>query len=66
MRQTLAAFTTKTPKTTRMFTNEALGKLIVPLVVEQVLVMLIGMIDTIMVSFAGEAAISGVALVSSI
>lgn len=66
MRQTLAAFTTKTPKTTRMFTNEALGKLIVPLVVEQVLVMLIGMIDTIMVSFAGEAAISGVALVDMI
>ncbi|WP_290137651.1 MATE family efflux transporter [uncultured Dubosiella sp.] len=66
MKQTLAAFTTKTPKTTRMFTNKALGKLIVPLVVEQVLVMLIGMIDTIMVSFAGEAAISGVALVDMI
>ena len=66
MKQTLAAFTAKTPKTTRMFTNKALGKLIVPLVVEQVLVMLIGMIDTIMVSFAGEAAISGVALVDMI
>lgn len=46
-----------------MFTNQALKKLIVPLVVEQILVMLVGMADTAMVSYAGEAAISGVALV---
>lgn len=46
-----------------MFTNKALRKLIVPLVIEQILVMLVGMADTAMVSYAGEAAISGVALV---
>ncbi|MCI8386752.1 MAG: hypothetical protein HFE95_09985 [Acutalibacter sp.] len=46
-----------------MFSNQALKKLIIPLVIEQVLVMLVGMADTAMVSYAGEAAISGVALV---
>ncbi len=46
-----------------MFTNKALRNLIIPLVIEQILVMLVGMVDTMMVSHAGEAAISGVALV---
>lgn len=46
-----------------MFSNKALKRLILPLVIEQVLVMLVGMADTMMVSYAGEAAISGVALV---
>lgn len=49
-----------------MFTNKALKNLIIPLVIEQVLVMLVGMVDTMMVSHAGEAAISGVALVDMI
>lgn len=49
-----------------MFTNKALKNLIVPLVIEQILVMLVGMVDTMMVSHAGEAAISGVALVDMI
>lgn len=49
-----------------MFNNKALKNLIVPLVVEQVLVMLVGMVDTMMISHAGEAAISGVALVDMI
>lgn len=49
-----------------MFSNQALRKLIVPLVIEQILVMLVGMADTMMVSYAGEAAISGVALVDMI
>ncbi len=49
-----------------MFTREDLKKLIFPLVIEQVLVMLVGMADTIMVSYAGEAAISGVSLVDMI
>jgi Na+-driven multidrug efflux pump len=40
--------------------------LILPLVVEQILSMLVGMVDTVMVSYAGEAAISGVALVDMI
>lgn len=47
----------------RMFTNESLKKLILPLVVEQILVMAVGVADTVMVSYAGEVAISGVGLV---
>lgn len=49
-----------------MFSNKALKDLIIPLVIEQILVMLVGMVDTMMVSHAGEAAISGVALVDMI
>ncbi|MDE6659947.1 MAG: MATE family efflux transporter [Eubacterium sp.] len=49
-----------------MFSNKDLKKLIVPLVIEQLLVMLVGMIDTMMVSHAGESAVSGVALVDMI
>ena len=49
-----------------MFSNQALRKLIFPLVIEQVLVMLVGMADTAMISYAGEAAISGVALVDMV
>ena len=48
-----------------LFTKEDLKKLIVPLVIEQVLVMLVGMADTGMVTYAGEAAVSGVSLVDT-
>jgi len=50
----------------RLFTNRALLMLLWPLVVEQGLAILVGMADTMMVSFAGEAAISGVSLVDMI
>ncbi len=46
-----------------LFSNQALRKLLVPLVIEQILVMLVGIADVMMVSYAGEAAISGVALI---
>lgn len=46
-----------------MFTNKDLENLLIPLVIEQVLVILVGMVDTMMVSHVGETAISGVALV---
>lgn len=49
-----------------MFTDAQLRKLIFPLMVEQVLVMLVGMLDTVMVSSAGEAAISGVSIVNEV
>ncbi len=49
-----------------MFSNRALGALILPLVVEQVLAITVGMVDTMMISYAGEAAISGVSLVDMI
>ena len=49
-----------------MFSNKQLTKLIWPLVIEQILTMIVGMADTMMVSYAGEAAISGVGLVDMI
>ena len=48
-----------------LFTNTDLRKLIIPLFVEQFLVMLVGIADTFFVSFASEAAVSGVSLVNS-
>ena len=50
----------------RLFSNQALRKLLIPLVIEQALTMLVGMCDSVMVSSAGEAAISGVSLVDMI
>lgn len=49
-----------------LFSNQSLKKLIWPLIVEQVLVMIVGMADTMMVSYAGETAISGVGLVDMV
>lgn len=47
-----------------MFTNQDLKKMIIPLFFEQMLVMLVGIADTFVVSYAGEAAVSGVSLVN--
>ncbi|MEG2420670.1 MAG: MATE family efflux transporter [Oscillospiraceae bacterium] len=49
-----------------IFTRKALQKLIIPLIIEQLLAMTIGMADTVMVTSVGEAAVSGVALVDAI
>ncbi len=49
-----------------LYSNRDLRRMLVPLVIEQVLVMLVGMVDTVMVSDAGEAAVSGVALVDMV
>ena len=49
-----------------LYSNQKLLRMLTPLVIEQVLVMLVGMVDTVMVSDAGEAAISGVALVDMV
>lgn len=49
-----------------MFTNKDLRKLIIPLIIEQLLVVTVGFADTIMVSSVGEAAVSAVSLVDSI
>lgn len=49
-----------------MFSNQELKKLIFPLIIEQSLVIMVGIADTLMVSYAGEAAVSGVALVDMI
>ena len=50
-------------KNTGLFSNKSLRQLIIPLVIEQVLVILVGVSDTMMVSYAGEAAMSGVSLI---
>ncbi len=49
-----------------LFSNQMLRKLIVPLIIEQILAVTVGMVDTMMVSSAGEAATSGVSLVDMI
>lgn len=51
-------------KREELFSNKALKAMIVPLFLEQLLVMLVGMADTLIVSYAGEAAVSGVSLVN--
>ena len=49
-----------------LFTNTDIRKLLLPIMVEQLLASLMGMVDTIMVSNVGSAAISAVSLVDSI
>lgn len=49
-----------------MFTNKDLRKLIIPLIIEQILAVTVGMVDGIMVARVGEAAVSGVSIVDSI
>ena len=41
-----------------MFTNKNLRDLIFPLIIEQFLAVFVGMMDTLMISAAGEAAVS--------
>lgn len=48
-----------------MFSNKDLRKLIVPLFIEQFLLMFVGIADTFVVSFSSEADVSGVSLVTS-
>ena len=47
----------------RLFSKKDLRKLIIPLILEQTLAITVGMADTMMISSAGEAAVSGVSLV---
>jgi Na+-driven multidrug efflux pump len=49
-----------------MFSRKDLIKLIIPLMIEQVLIVTVGMADSMMVSRVGEAAVSGVSLVDTI
>ena len=52
----------KQDKTATIFKRRS-EKLIVPLLFEQALAITVGMADTVMISSAGEAAVSGVSLI---
>jgi putative MATE family efflux protein len=49
-----------------MFTKKDLVKLLAPLIVEQILIVLVGMVNVVMAAAVGEASVSGVSLVESI
>lgn len=48
-----------------LFNNKMLIALIIPLIIEQILAVLVGMADSIMIASVGEAAVSGVSLVDN-
>lgn len=50
----------------RLFSDSQLWQMMVPLFIEQILVVALGIADTFMVSFLGEAEVSGVALVDQV
>lgn len=49
---------------TTLFSNKSLREMIIPLFLEQLLVMFVGIADTLVISYVGEAAVSGVSLVN--
>lgn len=49
-----------------MFTPAALRQLIIPLILEQLLAMMVGLAATVMITRVGESAVSGVSLVDSL
>ena len=50
------------PEQRQLFTDRMLKAMIIPLLIEQVLQMVVGLADTMMVSYAGEAVVAGVGL----
>ena len=50
----------------QLFDNKKLTMLIIPIFLEQILGILVGMVDGVMVSSVGEAAVSGVSLVNNV
>ena len=54
------------PIPSQLFSDRQLKKLIVPMIIEQTLMITVGMIDTVMISGVGEAQVSGVSLVDMI
>ena len=49
-----------------IFSRRDLFKIILPLIGQQLLTVLVGMIDSMMVSSAGETAVSGVSLINTL
>lgn len=58
-------FVKSTAVKNELFTDRQLKEMILPLLFEQFLMMLVGLADTFVISYAGEAAVSGVSLVNS-
>ena len=56
----------KIPESELLFSNQQLKKLIFPLVIEQLLTVMVGMADSLMVASVGESAVSGVSLVDTV
>ncbi len=54
------------PEERKRFSNTGLKSLIFPIIVEQFLALLVGIADTLMVSYVGETAVSGVSLVNQL
>ena len=50
------------PTDRQIFSNKALKAMIIPLLIEQLLQLVVGIADTMMVSYAGEETVSGVSL----
>ncbi len=50
----------------RLFSNRDLRRLIIPLIIEQFLLIFVGLADSIMVASVGEAAVSAVSLIDSV
>ncbi len=50
----------------KLFSNRDLRKLIIPIIIEQFLLIFVGLADSIMVASAGEAAVSAVSLIDTI
>lgn len=49
-----------------LFSNTDIRKLIIPLIIEQILTVFVGMVDSMMISSCGEAAVSGVSLIDTV
>ncbi len=49
-----------------LFSNKDIFKIITPILIQQLLSILIGMVDSVMVSSVGESAVSGVSLVDTV
>lgn len=62
----MKAMGTKEKTQGTLYSNAELTRLILPLIMEQFLAILVGMLDTVMISGVGEAAVSGVSLVDNI
>ncbi len=64
----MSLFKQKEPieKSSLLFSSNDLLKLIVPLVLQQVLSVAVGTVDSMMVAYTGEAAVSGVSLINTL